>query len=142
MTNRTKAVLWILFVFTVGGVFGGTLTYLLIRPAPFLSSDQAHPRQRRGKADPEGRFERLLKRISDAVELDDEQRPQLRQILEESRVLYRALTDEAGSGHREIRLATREKIQSILRPHQVEFFEDFIRRRDQHFQKRNPKRRP
>ena len=142
MTSRTKAVLWILFVFMVGGVFGGTLTYLLIHPAPFHRSDQAHPRQGRRKVDPERRFERMLKRISDAVELDDEQRPKLRQILEESRVLYRTAADEAGSRHREIRLATRQKIRSILRPDQIEPFEDFVRRRDQRFEKMHPRRRP
>ena len=142
MTSRTKAVLWILFVFMVGGVFGGTLTYLLIHPAPFLSSDQAHSRQRMRDGDPERRFDRILKRISDAVELDDGQRPQLRQILEESRVLYRTAADEADSRRCEIRLATRQKIRSILKPHQIEPFEDFVRRRDQRFQRRHPKRRP
>ncbi len=142
MTSRSKAVLWILFVFMVGGVFGGTLTYLLIHPAPFHSSDRAHPRQRRRNGDPEQRFERMLKRMSDAVGLDDEQRAQLRQILEESRALYRTAADEAGSRHREIRLATREKIRSILRPQQLENFEDYVRRRDERFQKRRPRRRP
>ncbi len=142
MTSRTRAVLWILFVFMVGGVFGGTLTYLLIQPAPFRSSDQPHPRRRGRNVDPERRVERILDRISDAVELDDEQRAQLRQILEESRALYRTAADEADSRHREIRLATRQKIRSILRPPQLENFEDFVRRRDQHFEKRHSRRRP
>ncbi len=142
MTSRSKAVLWILFVFMVGGVFGGTLTYLLIHPAPFFSGDRSHPRQRRRNGDPERRFERMLKRISDAVELDDEQRPQLRQILEQSRVLYRTAADEADSRHRELRLATRQKIRSILRPNQLENFEDFVRQRDERFQRRHPGRRP
>ncbi len=142
MTSRTKAAFWIFFVFMVGGVFGGTLTYLLIHPAPFLSSDQEHPRQRRRGADPERRFERMLQRISDAVELDDEQRPQLRKILEESRVLYRSAADDADSRRREIRLATRQKIRSILRPQQLENFEDFVRQRDERSQKRGPRRRP
>ncbi len=142
MTSRTKAVLWIFFVFMVGGVFGGTLTYLLIHPAPFLSSDQAHPRQRGRNGDPERRFERMLERISDAVELDDEQRPQLRQILEESRLLYRTAAEGADSRHREIRLATRQKIRSILRPKQLEKFEDLVRQRDERSHKRRPRRRP
>ncbi len=142
MTSRTKAAFWIFFVFMVGGVFGGTLTYLLIHPAPFLNSDQEHPRQRRRSADPERRFERMLQRISDAVELDDEQRPQLRKILEESRVLYRSAADDADSRRLEIRLATRQKIRSTLRPQQLENFEDFVRQRDERSQKRGPRRRP
>ena len=142
MTSRTKAVFWILFVFMVGGVFGGTLTYLLIHPSPFHNRDQTHSRQQRRNADPERRFERILKRISDAVALDDEQRPQLRQILEESRALYRTATDEAGSRHREIRLATREKIRSILRPEQLKDFEELVRQRDERSRKRHSKRRP
>lgn len=141
MTSRNKAVLWILFVFMVGGVFGGTLTYLLLHPSSFYRSDDRRPQQRKKDANPDQWFERMVQRISATAALDEEQQRELRRILEEGRVLYRTAAEEADRRRREIRMANREKIRAILRPKQVEDFNEDIRQREERRKNRHRKRR-
>jgi uncharacterized membrane protein len=140
LTSRNKAVLWILFVFMVGGVFGGTLTYVLIHPSPFYSSDRPRPQQKK-RGNPEQWLERVVRRISKAAELDEEQQGEVRRILEASRVLFRRAAEEADSRKREIIMANREKIRAILRPEQVEDFNEYVRQREERRKNRLRKRR-
>lgn len=128
MKNRTKAVLWVILIFTLGVVCGGTLTYLLVRPSLSSVGDG-----RRGP--PRARFrpppaEQVVKRFSKKLNLDARQQTQLRQILEKSRQRYRSMEEENQKQHRAIREAGIQEIRAILRPDQLQKFEEYIKRRD------------
>lgn len=127
MKNRTKAVLWVILIFTLGVVCGGTLTYLLVRPSLSSVGDG-----RRGP--PRARFrppaEQVVKRFSKKLNLDARQEAQLRQILEKSHQRYRSMEEENRKQHRAIREAGMQEIRAILRPDQLQKFDEYTKRRD------------
>ena len=129
MNNRNKAILWVIAVFLAGTFLGSTLTYFWVKPMhPWAGRSLPW---RRATAHPP-RSERIMKHLSDTLELDDQQREQLRQILGESRQRYQTLTHQSRVNFREAREATRKKIALILRPDQLEEFRRFLKRKDRH----------
>lgn len=134
MKSRSKAVLWVVFVFFMGTFFGVALTYFLVHPAVSRSCDFPFVRHlRRHPPSPE----RVFKHFSRRLELDSEQRRQLRQILERSRKLYRSANQETRKLYREVRQSTLQEIRTILRPDQLPTLEKFIKRRNKRLQKRH-----
>ena len=140
MTNRTKAVFWIIFVFLSGSFVGGVLTHVLVRPAHFhagVGPDRRPPARESGQARRNG--SRFLQRLDQALDLDPDQEAEVRRIVETTRERFRGAAEEASRMHREIRKQARNQIRALLRPEQVEKFDEMIRRKDRRF--REGKRR-
>ena len=100
------------------GVAAGTL-------APLAYRGWAHggwPPRKGGRAD---RFERMLERL----ELRDEQKAQVKQILGETREQFRALRGEIEPREQEIRRRTDERLRQALTPEQWEKFQTEMRGR-------------
>ena len=131
MTNRTKAVFWIVFVFLAGSFIGGAVTYVAVRPAHFHAGggpDQGPPAREGGK--PRRNGSRFLRRLDQALDLDPDQEVQVRRIVEATRKSFREAADEASRKHRKIRSQARNRIRSLLRSEQVEKYDGMIRRKD------------
>ena len=140
MTNRTKAVFWIIFVFLSGSFVGGVLTHVLIRPAHFHAGggpDRRPPAREPGQARRNG--SRFLQRLDQALDLDPDQETEVRRIVETTRKKFRGAAEEASRMHRAIRKQARNQIRALLRPEQVEKYDEMTRRKDRRF--REGKRR-
>lgn len=142
MTNRTRAVCWIIFVFLAGSFVGGVLTHVLIRPAHFHAGggpDRRHSVREPGR--PRRNGSRFLRHLDQALDLDPDQEVQVRRILETTRKSFREAAEEAGKMHREIRNHAGNQIRALLRPEQVEKFDEMTRRMDRRFRE-GKRRRP
>ena len=140
MTNRTKAVFWIIFVFLAGSFVGGALSYALIRPAHFHAGGDTDRRPpARGPGQPRRNGSRFLQRLDRALDLDPDQEVQARRIVEATRKSFREAADEASRMHRKIRKQARNQIRDLLKPEQVEKYDEMIRLKDRRF--REGKRR-
>lgn len=140
MTNRTKAVFWIIFVFLSGSFVGGVLTHVLIRPAHFHAGggpDRRHSAREPGQ--PRRNGSRFFKHLDRTLDLDSDQEVQVRRILEATRKSFREAAEEAGKMHREIRSRAGNQIRALLRPEQAEKFDEMTRRMEKRF--REGKRR-
>ena len=117
MKTTSKAIIWILAVFLTGVLFGGALTFVVYQPhrPPWAN------REARGGKSPD----RLVEMISKKLELDEEQRKEFRRLLIESRDRYR-------EAFRETRQNTRDKLRSILRPDQLERFDEVMAQAPEH----------
>ena len=141
MTNRTKAVFWIIFVFLAGSFVGGALSYALIRPAHFHAGGDTdrRPAGTRAGTALAATGSRFLQRLDRALDLDPEQEVQVRRIVEATRKSFREAADEASRMHRKIRKQARNQIRDLLKPEQVEKYDEMIRLKDRRF--REGKRR-
>ncbi|HEY9282481.1 MAG TPA: periplasmic heavy metal sensor [Pyrinomonadaceae bacterium] len=100
------------------GVAAGTLAPLAYRG---WARGGGHPRMS-GRGD---HFEEMLKRL----ELRDEQKAQVKQILTETREQFRALRREARPRELEIRRRTDERLRQVLSDEQWEKFQTEMRER-------------
>ena len=141
MTDRVKATLLVLLIFSGGIVLGGMLVFFLVQPRfpgpgrGFSERPQTTSDQPRGAMD----------RLSDGLGLDEAQRTQLDQILRESRQSLNQLNQQTNQRNRAVRESTQEQIRKILDPQQMEQFEEFLARqnRNRQRQRQNPgQRRP
>ena len=142
MTNRTRAVFWIIFVFLAGSFVGGALSYVLIRPGHFHAGggpDRRPPAREPGQ--PRRNGSRFLQRLDRALDLDPDQETRIRQIVEATRKSFREAADEASRKHKEIRTQARSRIRALLRPEQVEKYDEMTRRKDRRFRE-GKRRRP
>ena len=142
MTNRTRAVFWIIFVFLAGSFVGGVLTHVLIRPAHFHAGgppDQRPSAREPGK--PRRNGSRFVQHLDRALDLDADQEVQVRQIVETTRKSFREAAEKAGRMHREIRSQARDQIRVLLRPEQVEKFDEMNRRMERRIRE-GKRRRP
>lgn len=98
------------------GVAAGTLAPLAYRG--WARGD----RPQRGRGD---HFEQMLQRL----ELRDEQKSQVKQILTETREQFRALRRESEPRERELRQRTDERLRQVLTPEQWEKFQTEMRER-------------
>ena len=134
MTNRTKAVFWIIFVFLAGSFVGGALSYVLIRPAHFHAGGGPDRRpSAREPGQPRRNGSRFFQRLDQALDLDPDQETQVRRIVEKTRKTFREAAEEAARMHREIRKQARNQIRALLRPEQVEKYDEMTRRKDRKF---------
>ena len=115
--NRSKWQLRVaaLVIFLLG-VAAGTL-------APLAYRGWARDgRPQRGRGD---HFEQMLQRL----ELRDDQKSQVKQILTETREQFRALRRESEPRERELRQRTDERLRQVLTPEQWEKFQTEMRER-------------
>ncbi len=118
MTDRTKAILSLVLVFLVGTLFGGTLSYFLLK-----SATTRHDLWRFLSHTPPSGPTRLITQIAEALDLDAKQRIQLREKLEESHEQYKKTLRGFRKRFHEIRHLSRQQIRAILRPDQIPKFE-------------------
>lgn len=139
MKNRGKAVFWVFVVFLVGAIFGGTLTFWEIQPRFSASGDSPQVQQQNNRRyDPE----RVMNRLAELLTLDAAQKSALLLILEASRERYVANDQKAKKHSRSIRKEAREHIRALLRPAQMEKFEEFLEERREARRQRLEKEKP
>jgi len=127
LKNRSKAILWILTTFSLGAVFGALVEFMWIKSELRPGWDHRVQQMHRQQPPPE----RVLNHLSNLLDLDDAQESELNQVFEESRHHHRQVNRHSRDRYQTIRRQTQEHIRSILRPDQVEKFEEFLRRRQQ-----------
>ncbi len=115
MKTTSKAIFWIIVVFATGVLCGGALTFLAFHPE--------RPSWTEGRSREKRSPDRLLKSFTEKLELDAQQQEQFRTLLIESRDQFRAAHREASQ---KIRQATREKLRQILRPDQLQRFDELM----------------
>ena len=115
MTNRNKAVLWVLAVFLLGALSGGTLVYLLILP------DSAPPAAARNGRNRESHKEAMA-RLSKDLNLDEKQQVEVDKIFQDAR-------RESHDAFKVIRTGIQQRLKQVLRPEQFAKFEKTMRER-------------
>ncbi len=115
MTNRNKAVVWVLAVFLLGALSGGTLVYLLILP------DSVSPAAARSGRNRESHKE-AMERLSKDLNLDAKQQVQVDQIFQEAR-------QRSHDAFKVIRTGIHDQLKQVLRPEQFAKFEKIMRER-------------
>ena len=126
MKTTSKAAIWILIVFLTGILFGGTLAFLVLRPGSlpptfgFMGKDSFRPPRPP---------EEVLRSMAERFDLDDEQQKKLLIILEESRDQLRLHAEKTRREFTCIRESARNRIRSVLQPHQLEKFDEFLEKR-------------
>lgn len=117
MTNRNKAVVWVLAVFLLGALSGGTLVYLLILP----ESSPPAAAQGGGRPGRESRKE-AVERLSKELDLSQEQQAQVDQIFQDARRKSHEAFKVIGAG-------IQERMKEVLTPEQFAKFEKGMRER-------------
>lgn len=118
ITSRWRAVLLALVIFVAGGVCGIVGQRAMIVRTVF---ERGGPGGGRGGFGPGG--DRLLERFVRNLELSEEQREQVRQILDESRERMMTHRHEVQEQLRELSSDTRDRIGQLLTPEQRERLE-------------------
>ncbi|MFB3904643.1 MAG: hypothetical protein ACE15E_14430 [Acidobacteriota bacterium] len=116
MTNRNKAVLWVLAVFLLGALSGGSLVYLLILPDSFTP---AASRPGRGQSQ-----KRAIERLSKDLDLDQKQQAEVDKIFQDAR-------RDSHEAFKEIRSGIHRRLKQVLRPDQFARYEKIMRERRQ-----------
>jgi Spy/CpxP family protein refolding chaperone len=115
MTNRNRAVIWVLAVFLLGAFSGGMLVYLLVLPSSATPLRGERPDFR----DPKVR-EEAMKRLSQELMLTAEQETQVAEILEQARVESQQIMHQT-------REQTHERLRVVLTPEQMDRFEKYMK---------------
>ncbi len=133
MTSRNKAILWVAFVFLMGGLFGAALTHLFIHHSLGRSGYSFLPFMHRRPSP-----QKVVERFSKRLDLDPAQQDELQEILERSRERYQSANKETRRLYRRVRRSTLQENRAILRAEQLQGFEDFVKRHDRR-RRRPPK---
>lgn len=136
MKSRNKAILWVVSVFLIGALFGGTASYFFVKPIVSGTAGRRPDQSLRRPPSPE----QVLKRFAERLNLDSQQQAQVRVILENSRKRYHAANQESRKLFHGVRQSTLEEIRAVLRPEQVPKLENFIREEDERWQERRRNR--
>ncbi len=115
MTNRNKAVLWVLAVFLLGAMSGGTLVYLLILPDSTSPAASKPGRGRESHPD-------AMKRLAKDLNLDEKQQAQVDQIFQDAR-------KKSHEAFKVIRTGIHDQLKQVLRPEQLAKFDKVMRER-------------
>ena len=110
MKTTSKAILWIIVVFLTGVLCGGALTFVIYRP------DHPPLADRKSRED---RLNEFVQLMSTELTLDERQREEFRKLLMDSREIFR-------EAHRKASQETREKLRAVLRPDQLERFDELM----------------
>ncbi|HXK61871.1 MAG TPA: hypothetical protein PLP42_18440 [Acidobacteriota bacterium] len=129
MTNRNKAVLWVLTVFLLGVLSGGTLAYLLI------PVDSSQPVSARREGRPRLSHKEAMERLAKDLGLDSQQQAQVDQIFSDAR-------QESHAAFKEVRKRIHKRLKEVLRPEQFEQFQKAMRERRQSDHGGSPDGRP
>ncbi|MGA2261143.1 MAG: hypothetical protein ABSH28_06895 [Acidobacteriota bacterium] len=120
MKSKTSAALMLIAIFLLGGVAGGVSHF--IYQNHIISSQP--PRSR--APNPHDIVEDMAKHLN----LDPQQKEQLRTIINKSRERYRNLAMQFRPQYEKTRAETNEAIRAILRPDQGQHFEETIEKMD------------
>jgi uncharacterized membrane protein len=131
MRSRTKAIVWVVVVFLVGAISGGVFRHYVWPTEPVRAGGPRH--------DPKA----FAQHMSEKLNLDEQQRVQLRAILEESREQFRSLEESFREANREqfreIRNATHQRILQILTSDQAARFEELTAKHEKRKRDRPPR---
>jgi Spy/CpxP family protein refolding chaperone len=121
-TVQQKATLWLAIVFVLGAALGGVLGYAFAHrtyaSAPPVMTAEAKRQERR-------------ERMTRDVGLNAEQQKQVKAILDQSQVEYKALHAVMDPQIEAVRQKTRDKIRALLTADQQPKFEEFLRKLDE-----------
>ena len=126
MPSRTRAALLLVGVFLLGGVAGGVLHHIYLN---YVASVQP-PRPRIPNSHD------ITEEMAQSLNLDAQQKEQLRLIVQQSREHYGALSRQFRPQYEKIREDTNAAIRAILRPDQLQHFEDTLKKMDMRRQAR------
>jgi uncharacterized membrane protein len=117
MKSKTSAALLLFLTFVLGGI-AGAVSYSL-----YHNQVAAEARRSSSARDP-------VNQMARALDLDAKQKQMLKQIMEESRDRYHALSQQMRPQYDAIRDESRRLIRQILREDQKARFEEFLRNLD------------
>lgn len=120
MKSKTNAALLLIAIFVLGGVAGGVSHYLyenhlISYPPPRPRVPNSHD---------------IVEEMAKHLNLDAQQKEQLKTIVQQSRDRYRALSRQFQPQYEKIRGETNEAIRGILRPDQRKQFEATLEKMD------------
>jgi len=118
LTGRNTLKIWLVLVavFVLGTITGAALTGL------YRSRASGGGKEGRGRVSLEQRFERM----SQDLNLTDQQATDVRAILDQTRNEYRALRDELRPRFEEPRLKARSRIRALLNADQQQKFDALV----------------
>ncbi len=120
MKSKLGATLMLVSIFLLGCVSGG-ISYYLYRNhfAPVPPSRPSSTARRD-----------IVDEMSESLHLDAQQRQQLTTIIQQSRQRYSTLSQQFRPQYEQIRSETDKAIKAILRPDQLQLFEETLERMD------------
>lgn len=127
MKPGSKAFVWVLVVFILGSLFGAGLTSVVVRSRVAFLPPWVDFRPDRASVERRVSSEGFLRRMAQALELDEAQRREVRRIMEESREELSRETKEFRNRSIEIRRQTMRKIRTILKPEQSAKLDEFLK---------------
>jgi Spy/CpxP family protein refolding chaperone len=119
MKSKSTALLLMVSIFLLGGIAGAVSHYL------YQNHFGPHPAQRpvQGRRD-------IVDQMAKSLNLDDEQKEKLRDIVKRSAERYDALAKPYRPQYDRIRAETNEEIRAILRPDQRLHLDETLERMD------------
>ncbi len=120
MKSKTSAGLLLVAIFLLGGVAGGLSQYLVENR--IFSSQPPRPRVPNSHD--------IVEEMAQHLNLDAQQKEQLKTIVQQSRDRYRTLSRQFQPQYEKIRGETNEAIRGILRPDQRKQFEATLEKMD------------
>jgi len=127
MRSRTSAALILILTFVMGGIAGGVTHHVY----------QNHIAASSTKSPSQPSSQRITGVMGTYLDLDDQQKEELKTIISLSRDRYRALSQQFRPQYEVIRNETRQQIRNMLRPDQRARFEEFLRDMDQRHKERD-----
>jgi hypothetical protein len=122
MSPRIQSILVLIGVFALGGVTGGALTrFYGVRHAP-RASFESPPLVMRQRA--------FIAALDRDVNLEDDQRDEIRAIMSEHEPEIRDIRRLVGPRVRALRAAALDEIRRVMRPDQLPRFQRFVERHD------------
>lgn len=120
MPSKTRAALLLVGLFLLGGVAGGVAHRIYLN---HIASAQS-PRPRIPNSHD------ITEEMAQSLNLDTQQKEQLKVIIQQSREHYGALSRQFRPQYEKIREDTNAAIRTILRPDQLRRFEDTLKKMD------------
>ncbi len=148
MTNRAKAIFWVIGVFLTGGLVGAGSMYLMHSPPSQAAPGDAPKAERQPGVDrprserrPRGRrgadaSRSSFRRMADYLELSPEQREEMRGLVNEAMRRSQQLEEERAAKARRIRRGLMRRIRELLTPEQRIRMDEYRRRQRERFKER------
>ncbi len=127
MRSRTSAALLLILTFLMGGIAGAVSHHIY----------QNHIATRSTKSPSQPSSQGITGVMASYLDLDAQQREELKTIISRSRDRYRALSQQFRPQYEMIRNETRQQIRHMLRPDQRPRFEEFLQDMDKRHKERD-----
>jgi Spy/CpxP family protein refolding chaperone len=126
--GKIKLQVWLLIavVFALGGVTGASLDRVYLANRTPIKNDPPN----RGARGPSERLDRMVERMRKDLNLNEEQVPKIRTILEESRKEFSQSRFAECPGFKESRARTRARVREALTPEQQKRYDELNAQRD------------